>query len=69
VVGGGEQLVQVHAGAEVSTGAAQRHDANVGIQVGLRQHRRERVDHRDVDRVALVGTIQRRRKHAARQSG
>src|SRR6185503_12523799 len=62
----GEQLVQVHPRAEIAARAADRHDAHGGVEIGPLQHFEQRVDHRGVDRVALVGTIERRGKHAAR---
>ena len=59
-----EQLVQVHSGGEIRAGAPQRYDADLAVQVGVVEHREQRVDHGRVDRVLLLGAVQGSRQHA-----
>src|SRR2546425_7313646 len=65
MIGGREQLVQVHAGAEVAARAAHGNHANARVEIRLFQRREQRIDHRGIDRVALIGAVERRSQHTA----
>src|SRR5260370_38559091 len=48
----------------MAAGGAQRDDAHPGIEIGALEHLEQGVDHGRVDRVLLLGTIERRGEDA-----
>src|SRR6266516_1500233 len=69
LVGGCEQLVQVHAGAKIASGATHRDDPHGGVEIGLVQQSEQDVDHGSVDRILLLRPVERRGENAAFQRG
>ena len=61
----GEQLLQIHAGAEVAAGAAQRDYPHGRVEIGALERGQQRVDHRRVDGVLLVRPVERGGEHPA----
>src|SRR5262249_39820678 len=66
-IGGGEQFVEVRAGAEVLPLTPQDHDTHVGVEIGALQSSVKGVDQGRAQRVPLGGPIEREGEHPVRE--
>ena len=64
LVGRREQLVQIGAGAEVPARSAEQNDANAGVEIGSLQRLMEGFDQLGVQRIPLVGPVEREAEDA-----
>ena len=59
------QVLEIEAGAEALARAGQHDDAHLRVGLGVHQRLRERVEHRDGDRVQTLRAVQRDRRDRA----